>query len=50
MVEASKAGQPAEEIERRHRRTVRAVEARLQRVGMISAEERTTREGFAAGD
>ncbi len=50
LVEASKAGQTPKEIARRLPRTLRAVEAWLQRVGMISAEERTTREGFAAGD
>jgi hypothetical protein len=50
LVEASKAGQTPNEIARRHPRTLRAIEARLQRMELIAAEERTTREGFAAGD
>ena len=48
MVEAFKAGQGPEEIARRHRRTLRAIEARLQRMGLLNEEDRTTRGGFAS--
>lgn len=37
---------PITVIAAQHRRTVRAVEACLQRMGLITAEERTTRGGF----
>ena len=49
-VKASKAEQPPEEIAHRHRCTVRAVEARLQQMGLIVDEQRTTYERFAEGD
>ncbi len=45
-VEAFKAGQSPEEIAQKHGRTLRAVEARLQRLGLITAEERMTVGGF----
>ena len=31
---------------RQHGRTLRAIEARLEKLGLITAEERTTRGGF----
>jgi hypothetical protein len=37
---------PLTEIAARHGRTLRAIEARLERMGLITAEERTTRGGF----
>ena len=40
------AKEPVRAIAARHRRTLRAVEARLQRMGLITAEERVTRGGF----
>lgn len=46
LAEAFKAGQSPQEIARKHRRTLRAVEARLQRMGLITESERTTRGGF----
>ena len=46
LAEAFKAGQSPQEIARTHRRTLRAVEARLQRMGLITESERTTRGGF----
>jgi hypothetical protein len=46
MAEAFKAGESAELIARKHRRTVRAIEARLQRMGLITEEDRTTHGGF----
>ena len=39
------AKEPIEAIAAKLRRTLRAVEARLQRMGLITAEERTTRGG-----
>lgn len=47
MVEAFKAGESPELIARKHQRTLRAIEARLQKMGVITEEERTTRGGFA---
>lgn len=40
---------PLIEIAARHGRTLRAIEARLERMGLITAEERTTRGGFTGG-
>lgn len=37
---------PLMEIAARHGRTLRAIEARLERMGLITAEERTTHGGF----
>ena len=44
--EAFKAGQSPQEIARKHRRTLRAVEERLHRMGLITESERTARGGF----
>lgn len=48
LVVAFKAGDAPETIARRHGRTLRAIEARLQKLGLITAEQRTTRGGFSA--
>ena len=40
------AKEPVRAIAARHGRTLRAVEARLQRMGLITAKERITRGGF----
>lgn len=48
LIEAFKGGESAEYIARKHRRTLRAVEARLQRIGLLTAEDRTTSGGFPA--
>ena len=40
------AKEPLVEIAARHGRTLRAIEARLERMGLITAQERTTRGGF----
>ena len=37
---------PLMEIAARHGRTLRAIEARLERMGLITPEQRTTRGGF----
>jgi hypothetical protein len=42
-------GTPTPDIATRHARTVRAIEARLQRLGLLSAEQRTTSDSFMGG-
>ena len=42
MVEAFKCGESPAEIAVRHARTLRAIEARLEKLGLITAEQRTT--------
>lgn len=46
LVAAFKAGEAAESIARRHRRTLRAIEARLERLGLLRANQRVTRAGL----
>lgn len=46
LVEAFNCGESPAEIAARHARTVRAIEARLEKLGLITAEERTTRGGY----
>ena len=46
LVAAFKRGDSAVTIARQHGRTLRAIEARLEKLGLITAEERTTRGGF----
>jgi hypothetical protein len=46
LVGEFKSGEAAEAIARKHGRTLRAIEARLEKLGLITAEERTTRGGF----
>ena len=45
---AFKSGDSPVTIARNHGRTLRAVEARLQKIGLITEAERTTRGGFTA--
>ncbi len=47
LVAAFRAGETPEAIARRHRRTLRAIEARLERLGLLSADQRVTRGGFS---
>jgi hypothetical protein len=47
LVAAFKAGETPVTIARKHGRTLRAIEARLEKLGLITAEQRTTRGGFA---
>lgn len=42
--------EPLSSISVRHGRTLRAIEARLQKMGLIKAEERTTRGGFSSDE
>jgi hypothetical protein len=44
------AKEPVSAIAVRHGRTLRAIEARLQMMGLITAEQRTTRGGFTSPD
>ncbi len=46
LVAAFKSGDSPLAIARQHGRTLRAIEARLEKLGMITAEQRTTRGGF----
>lgn len=46
LVTAFKHGDSPITIARQHGRTLRAIEARLEKLGLITAEERTTRGGF----
>jgi hypothetical protein len=46
LVSAFNAGEPLSEIASRHRRTLRAIEARLEKFGLIRSDQRTTRDRF----
>jgi len=46
LVSAFKSGDSPTTIARQHGRTLRAIEARLEKLGLITAEQRTTRGGF----
>lgn len=46
LVAAFKHGDSPVVIARQHGRTLRAIEARLEKLGLITTEERTTRGGF----
>lgn len=48
LVAAFRSGESPEAIARNHERTLRAIEARLQKLGLITEAERTTRGGFTA--
>ncbi len=46
LVTAFQGGEKLEDIATRHGRTLRAIEARLEKLGLITAEERTTTDRF----
>lgn len=46
MVAAFKSGDPVADIAAHHERTVRAIEARLERLGVITSDQRTTSNSF----
>jgi hypothetical protein len=46
LVAAFNGGEKLEDIATRHGRTLRAIEARLEKLGLITAEERTTTDRF----
>jgi hypothetical protein len=46
LIAAFKSGDSPVAMARQHGRTLRAIEARLEKLGLITAEQRTTRGGF----
>ncbi len=46
LVAAYKSGDSPADIATRHGRTLRAIEARLEKLGLLTAEQRTTNPGF----
>jgi hypothetical protein len=46
LIAAFKAGNPLPDIATRHGRTLRAIEARLERLGLLTSEQRTTNPSF----
>ena len=46
LVAAFKSGESPAAIARKHERTLRAIEARLEKLGLITTEQRTTPGGF----
>ena len=46
LVASFQAGEELGEIAQRHGRTLRAIEARLEKLGLLSSEERTTTDRF----
>ena len=50
LVAAFKGGDSPTAIAREHGRTLRAIEARLEKLGLITAEQRTTRGGFTGAN
>jgi DNA-binding NarL/FixJ family response regulator len=49
LVAAFKSGDSPEVIAQKHGRTLRAIEARLQKLGLLTEAERKTRGGFTSG-
>ena len=49
LIQAFKSGENLEAVAARHGRTLRAIEARLEILGMITSEQRTTENRFGAG-
>ena len=47
LVGEFRSGESPQATAQKHRRTLRAIEARLEKLGLITAEERTTRGGFS---
>ncbi len=48
LVQAFKSGESLEEVASKHGRTLRAIEARLELIGLITGEQRTTKDRFGA--
>jgi hypothetical protein len=46
LVAEFRSGESSEAMAHKHGRTLRAIEARLEKLGLITAEQRTTRGGF----
>ena len=49
LVQAFKSGEGLEKVAEKHGRTLRAIEARLELIGMINEQQRTTEDRFGAG-
>jgi hypothetical protein len=49
LIDAFQAGESLAEVALRHGRTLRAIEARLEKLGLITAAERTTADRFGPG-
>ena len=47
LLDAFQSGMSVEDIAARHGRTLRAIEARLEKLGLMSSEQRTTTDRFA---
>jgi DNA-binding NarL/FixJ family response regulator len=47
LLDAFQSGESVEEIAARHGRTLRAIEARLEKLGLLSPDQRTTSDRFA---
>lgn len=50
LIDAFQSGEGLADIALRHGRTLRAIEARLEKLGLLSQEERTTRDRFGPRD
>ena len=48
LINAFESGEPLADIALRHGRTLRAIEARLEKIGLVTAAERTTADRFGA--
>jgi catalase (peroxidase I) len=46
LIDSFQTGEPLADIAARHGRTLRAIEARLEKLGLLSAAQRTTRDRF----
>ena len=50
LIDAFQSGDDLAEIATRHGRTLRAIEARLEKLGLITEDDRTTRDRFGPRD
>jgi hypothetical protein len=50
LIDAFQSGESLAEIATRHGRTLRAIEARLEKLGLLSSAQRTTRDRFTPRD
>ena len=50
LIEAFQSGEPVTDIAAKHGRTLRAIEARLEKLGLITTDERLTQDRFGPRD
>jgi len=50
LIDAFQSGEPVADIAAKHGRTLRAIEARLEKLGLITADERVTQDRFGPRD